>query len=128
MLTKVNPPIDNSWMKTIRPVLDYFTIRTPGSWIEQKEANITWHYRNCPRSFGQLQAQEITNFISNITDYNIEVVRVHYGIEVRSRIPGIVTIIRQLFTGQSPFDFLLHVGEISDEYQRGTLRELVQVR
>jgi len=79
MLTKVNPPIDNSWMKTIRPVLDYFTIRTPGSWIEQKEANITWHYRNCPRSFGQLQAQEITNFISNITDYNIEVVRLLFS-------------------------------------------------
>jgi trehalose 6-phosphate synthase/phosphatase len=75
----VNPPIDNSWMKTIRPVLDYFTIRTPGSWIEQKEANITWHYRNCPRSFGQLQAQEITNFISNITDYNIEVVRLLFS-------------------------------------------------
>lgn len=35
---------------------------------------------------------------------------------------------RQIFIGQPPFDFLLHIGEISDEYQRGTLRDLVKVR
>jgi hypothetical protein len=35
--------------------------------------------------------------------------------------------VRQIFTGQTPFDFLLHVGEISDEYQLGTLRDLVKV-
>jgi hypothetical protein len=44
---------------------------------------------------------------------------------VRARIPGIGIIVRQLFSGQPPFDFYLHVGNIGDEYQQEAPRDIV---
>lgn len=38
--------IDPTWKETIRPLFQHYTERTPGSFIEEKEINLTWHYRN----------------------------------------------------------------------------------
>lgn len=37
--------VDSSYRDTIRPLLQHYTDRTPGSFIEEKEINLTWHYR-----------------------------------------------------------------------------------
>jgi trehalose 6-phosphate synthase/phosphatase len=46
--------VDNSWRSTIRPLLAHYTERTPGSLIEEKEINLTWHYRNADPQFGKM--------------------------------------------------------------------------
>ncbi|KAI8612256.1 glycosyltransferase family 20-domain-containing protein [Chytriomyces sp. MP71] len=51
--------IDGSWRDAIRPLFEHYTERTPGSWIEEKEVNITWHYMNADPDFGSWQAAEL---------------------------------------------------------------------
>lgn len=51
--------IDPSWKETIRPLFQHYTERTPGSFIEEKEINLTWHYRNADPEFGSWQATEL---------------------------------------------------------------------
>ncbi|KAI8847205.1 glycosyltransferase family 20-domain-containing protein [Chytridium lagenaria] len=51
--------VDSSWRDTIRPLFQHYTERTPGSFIEEKEINITWHYRHADPEFGSWQAAEL---------------------------------------------------------------------
>ena len=51
--------VNSSWKDTIRPLFQHYTERTPGSFIEEKEVNITWHYLNADPEFGSWQAAEL---------------------------------------------------------------------
>jgi trehalose 6-phosphate synthase/phosphatase len=51
--------IDPAWRSTIRPLFEHYTERTPGSFIEDKEVNLTWHYRHADPEFGAWQAAEL---------------------------------------------------------------------
>ena len=37
--------IDSGYRDVVRPLLQHYTDRTLGSFIEEKEINITWHYK-----------------------------------------------------------------------------------
>lgn len=50
---------DQSWRASVLPILQYFTERTPGSHLEQKERTITWHFRDADPMFGSWQAKEL---------------------------------------------------------------------
>ncbi|KAJ3068411.1 Trehalose-6-P synthase/phosphatase complex synthase subunit [Podochytrium sp. JEL0797] len=58
-LALVDTTIDGSWRDTIRPLFVHYMERTPGSWIEEKEVGITWHYMNADPDFGSWQAAEL---------------------------------------------------------------------
>ena len=51
--------VESSWRETVRPLFQHYTERTPGSFIEEKEVNLTWHYRNSDPEFGSWQAAEL---------------------------------------------------------------------
>ena len=38
--------IDMSYREAIKPLFEHFLERTPGSYLEEKEINVTWHYKN----------------------------------------------------------------------------------
>jgi trehalose 6-phosphate synthase/phosphatase len=44
--------VESSWRTTIKPLLQHYFERTPGSFIEEKEFNITWDYSNSDMEFG----------------------------------------------------------------------------
>ena len=67
--------IDPSWKETIRPLFQHYTERTPGSFIEEKEINLTWHYRNADPEFGSWQATEL--------QVNLEKLLSHMALSVR---------------------------------------------
>jgi len=55
--------LDDSWRKVITDIFEDYKDRTPGSEIENKTINITWHYRSvmpCP-NFGPLQSYNLFN-------------------------------------------------------------------
>ncbi|SRR6266498_120605 len=51
--------VDPAWKETIHPLFEHYQERTPGSFIETKEINITWHYRSADPEFGSWQATEL---------------------------------------------------------------------
>lgn len=44
--------VDMSWKDDVMEVFEYYTERTPGSFIEQKECSLTWHYRKADPKYG----------------------------------------------------------------------------
>ncbi|KAJ1830681.1 Trehalose-6-P synthase/phosphatase complex synthase subunit, partial [Coemansia sp. RSA 2703] len=50
---------DPQWRDTVLPLFQHYTERTPGSFIEEKEIDLTWHYRNTDPEFGLWQANEL---------------------------------------------------------------------
>jgi trehalose-6-phosphatase len=51
--------VDPTWKETIKPLFQHYTERTPGSFIEEKEINLTWHYQSADPEFGKWQATEL---------------------------------------------------------------------
>ena len=43
---------DLSWKKDVIDIFKYYTERTAGSLIEEKQASVTWHYRNSDTFYG----------------------------------------------------------------------------
>ncbi|CAH0489814.1 unnamed protein product [Peronospora farinosa] len=50
---------DMSWKDLVLPTMLMFTDRTPGSYIEDKESSLTWHYGDADPHFGSWQAKDL---------------------------------------------------------------------
>ncbi len=62
--------LDNSWKDKVRPILQLYADRTPGSFIEEKEFSLVWHYRNADPELSLVRARELKEallqFIANM--------------------------------------------------------------
>jgi trehalose 6-phosphate synthase/phosphatase len=47
------------WKDHVYPILEHFVDRTPGSFIEDKEFSLVWHYRMADPEFGEWLANEL---------------------------------------------------------------------
>jgi trehalose 6-phosphate synthase/phosphatase len=52
---------DSGWKGQVRPVLEHFVARTPGSLIEEKTFSLAWHYRQADPEFGEWLAKELAD-------------------------------------------------------------------
>ncbi len=50
---------DAEWKPRVRPLLDAFTLRAPGSFVEEKPHALAWHYRLTEPQFGEWLAREL---------------------------------------------------------------------
>ncbi|RZK79940.1 MAG: bifunctional alpha,alpha-trehalose-phosphate synthase (UDP-forming)/trehalose-phosphatase [Pedobacter sp.] len=57
------PLLTDKWKQEVKTVLDTYTDRTPGSFIEDKSYSLVWHYRKVEKGLGELRANEITNHL-----------------------------------------------------------------
>jgi trehalose-phosphatase len=73
------------WKAEVLSVFDYFTERTSGSFIEQKSASITWHYRSADPEFGSWQAKECQGILENtiVGKLPVEIIVGKKNLEVR---------------------------------------------
>ncbi|MFN0292673.1 bifunctional alpha,alpha-trehalose-phosphate synthase (UDP-forming)/trehalose-phosphatase [Pedobacter helvus] len=55
------PMLNDLWKTEITSILDTYTDRTPGSFIEEKSFSLVWHYRKSESGLGELRANEIIN-------------------------------------------------------------------
>lgn len=82
-------PLDDSreleWKKLVMEVFEYYTERTPGSFIEQKKSSITWHYRLADQEQGLRQAKECMNHLESniISNFPIQLLGGKKNVEVR---------------------------------------------
>lgn len=60
-------PLDNRWKAQIKPILEVFADRTPGSFIEEKEFSLVWHYRRSDPKLAWIRAGELKEAIRQLT-------------------------------------------------------------
>jgi trehalose 6-phosphate synthase/phosphatase len=61
------PGLTDQWKQDILPILETFTDRTPGSFIEEKSFSLVWHYRKVESGLGELRASELMNTLRYFT-------------------------------------------------------------
>jgi trehalose 6-phosphate synthase/phosphatase len=57
---------DRSWRPIATAIMDVYTSRTHGSYIEETEMKVLWQYRDSDPEFGYLQARELEDHLSNV--------------------------------------------------------------
>lgn len=75
---------DGSWKPLIRPTLELFSQRCPGSFVEEKNHTIAWHYRNVEPEMGFTRSRELLdNLYHLIRNAHLQVIDGNKVIEVR---------------------------------------------
>ena len=109
--------INSAWKPTIRPILESFVDRTPGTFIEEKNYSLVWHYRNSEPEQGELRANELKDELRNmIANHNLEIMEGNKVIEVKAG--GINKGIAAMrFLGDDQYDSIIAIGDDwTDEY------------
>jgi trehalose 6-phosphate synthase/phosphatase len=60
------PDRDRSWRSIAINIMEVYTSRTHGSYIEETEMKVLWQYRDADMEFGFLQARELEDHLVNV--------------------------------------------------------------
>jgi trehalose 6-phosphate synthase/phosphatase len=60
-------PSHYDWKEAIRPILELYTDRTPGSLIEEKDFSLVWHFRKADAQIAHVRGQEMKDHLTNLT-------------------------------------------------------------
>jgi trehalose 6-phosphate synthase/phosphatase len=104
-------PVNVDWKTNVRPVMESYVDRTPGSFIEDKNYSMVWHYRKSEPEQGLLRANELKDELMNmIANRNLEIMEGNKVIEVKNG--GINKGAAALrFLGHEPYNFIMAVGD-----------------
>jgi hypothetical protein len=74
------PMTDFGWKAVALKTLKEYTQRTDGSWIEDKEYGIVWHFENADPEYGRLQSNELSKYLTKVLDSSeLEVIEYEYN-------------------------------------------------
>jgi trehalose 6-phosphate synthase/phosphatase len=104
-------PLMNDWKDEIRPVLEVYVDRTPGSFIEEKEFSLVWHYRKADSELAEVRARELKDSVLQLTsNLNLGVLEGAKVIEIKS-----VGVNKgraaQRWLSKRKWDFILAMGD-----------------
>jgi trehalose 6-phosphate synthase/phosphatase len=110
-------PLNNDWKMIIRPVIEFYVDRTPGTFIEEKNFSLVWHYRKADPDLGNLRAielkDELTSLVSNL---NLEIMEGNKVIEIKTSGINKGRSAMNHIRGQE-YDFIFGIGDDwTDEY------------
>jgi trehalose 6-phosphate synthase/phosphatase len=103
--------IHAGWKEQIRPIMQLFATRCPGSIVEEKENTLAWHYRNTTPDLGFARSRELMNTITQlVTNTPLQVVDGNKVLEVRQAGVDKGTTTNKLIHHFQP-QFLLCIGD-----------------
>jgi trehalose 6-phosphate synthase/phosphatase len=95
----------------VRPVLEHFVDRTPGSFIEEKEYCLVWHHRMADPEFGEWLANELVAVLEQLlAETELRAVRGQKSVEVRLSWAGKGEVLAQVEGTDAP-EFRLAIGD-----------------
>lgn len=62
------PNLNASWKKDLLPVMETFSDRTPGAFIEEKDFSLVWHYRKVEEELAEVRTNELMNTIRYLAE------------------------------------------------------------
>ncbi len=122
--------VKNDWMSKIRPVLESFVDRTPGSFIEDKNYSLAWHYRNTDPDFGQKRTVELNTVLTSlIANDDLSVLNGNKVVEIKSSNVNKGRAAMRM-VARKDYDFIFAIGDDwTDEFMFQELpKEAVTVK
>jgi len=81
----LNPGLASDWKSEIRDVLENMVERTPGSFIEEKDFSIAWHYRRIDKEFGEKRVREFRDVLLYLTaNLDLQVLEGNKVVEIKN--------------------------------------------
>jgi trehalose 6-phosphate synthase/phosphatase len=78
-------PLRNDWKAEIKPILEVYVDRTPGSFIEEKEFSLVWHFRKADPELTSVRATELKETLLDLTaNLNLDVLEGSKVIETKN--------------------------------------------
>ena len=105
-----------NWKEDLIPVIETFTDRTPGTFIEEKKNSLVWHYRKTDPELAAERAVELKTVLSSLISDELNLMDGDKIIEVVSGRYNKGTAVSEIL-GDKTSDFILCFGDdITDEY------------
>jgi len=122
------------WRAVARPIMESYTESTDGSYIQDKESSLVWHFRDADPDFGSWQAKELVEHLEGLlVGAPVEVHSASTVVEVKpkgtSKGVAVDTILGELTAGGPPLNWVLCVGDDrSDEEMFASLGKFAEQR
>ncbi len=103
--------LSDEWKGEITPLLELYTDRTPGAFIEEKDYSLVWHYRRTEPILGAQRAKDLKDDLLHLTsNLDVGVMEGSKVIEIKN---NVVNKGRAALTWVSrrAWDFVLAVGD-----------------
>jgi trehalose 6-phosphate synthase/phosphatase len=113
---KKAPPARDDWKPEVRSVLEWFVDRTPGSFVEEKEFSLVWHYRGVDPEMAPLRTRELRDRLRDqVTSLGLVALEGNKVVEVKDRGVDKGTAVSKWLKGED-WDFILSAGDdVTDE-------------
>jgi len=104
--------LETIWKEKVFPVLKDYVDRCSGSFIEEKNASLVWHYRNVDEDFVQVRIHELKDDLFEILKNESKLVLLEGNkiLEVKSTVYDKGTTATTLLS-QRNYDFILAIGD-----------------
>jgi trehalose 6-phosphate synthase/phosphatase len=101
----------SEWKSQVMPILKTYVARVPGSFVEEKEFGLAWHYRKANPELGEIRSCEL---FDNLNEFlaNTDLQLMHGKKVIEVRTGGINKgIAAQTLMKIENFDFMLAIGD-----------------
>jgi trehalose 6-phosphate synthase/phosphatase len=103
--------IDDSWKDDIRKIMEYYVLRTPGAFIEEKHHSLVWHYRKVESGLGDLRMRELFSHLKYMArGYNLQVLEGNMVLEIKRPDINKGRAATAMMKGME-YDFILAIGD-----------------
>ncbi len=77
--------LETDWKEEIRPIIESFVDRTPGSFIEEKHFSLVWHYRKSDQGLAEMRVHELIEQLAQyITPRRLQILEGNKVIEIKN--------------------------------------------
>ncbi|NJB85501.1 trehalose 6-phosphate synthase/phosphatase [Lewinella marina] len=112
---QLNSNVVDGWKPKVRELLENLVSRTPGSFIEEKDYSLAWHYRNIDRDLGNKRVREFRDMLTYlIQNQDLQVLEGNKVVEIKNSgvNKGKAT---QHWVNKQKWDFVLGIGDDSTD-------------
>ena len=104
-------PLANEWRQQLAPILEIYSDRLPGAFVEEKENSTAWHYRLADPEQARYLASELVDHLNSlIAKTDLQVVQGNKVVEIRHAGVDKGSAALQ-WLAASDYDFVLAVGD-----------------
>lgn len=105
-------PLTDGWKGQIAPVLDEYVERVPGSFVEEKDYSLVWHYRRASLEQGKAEAEELKRDLRpTARDLDLQVLQGNKVVEVKNTGVNKGLTALHWLTEVGDIDFVLAIGD-----------------
>jgi len=106
-----NPNLANGWKEQVHSLLEDLVERTPGTFIEEKDYSLAWHYRRIDKDLGQKRVREFRDVLRYLTTgLDLQVLEGNKVVEIKNAgvNKGHATL---NWLNQRDWDFIMALGD-----------------